>query len=46
MVILFGLVGLSSLVGYLDILLLSSLGFFILLTAYALQRRQFCNKNS
>ncbi|MCJ8324236.1 MAG: mercury resistance system transport protein MerF [Rhizobiales bacterium] len=46
LVILFGVVGLSSLVGYLDIVLLPSLGFFVLLTGYALWRRQARNKSS
>jgi len=36
LVILFGIVGLSALVGYLDIVLFPALGLFILLTLYAL----------
>ncbi len=39
LVILFGIVGLSALVGYLDYVLLPALGFFILLTIYALWRK-------
>ena len=39
-VVLFGAVGLSALVGYLDIVLLPSLLFFIGLTVFALYRRQ------
>lgn len=40
LVILFGVVGLSALVGYLDIVLLPALGVFVLITLYALWRRQ------
>ena len=40
LVVLFGIVGLSAIVGYLDYVLLPALGFFVLLTAYALWRRQ------
>lgn len=39
LVILLGAVGLSALTGYLDIVLLPALGFFVLLTIYALWRR-------
>lgn len=39
LVILFGVVGLSALVGYLDYVLLPALGFFIILTIYALWRK-------
>jgi len=39
LVILFGIVGLSALVGYLDYVLLPALGIFILITIYALIRR-------
>lgn len=39
LVILFGIVGLSALVGYLDLVLLPALGFFIVLTIYAVWRR-------
>lgn len=40
LVILFGAVGLSALVGYLDIVLFPALGIFILLTLYALWRKR------
>ena len=40
LVILFGAVGLSAVVGYLDYVLLPALGFFVLLTIYAVWRRQ------
>lgn len=40
LVILFGIVGLSALVGYLDIVLFPALGLFILLTLYALWRKR------
>ena len=40
LVILFGAVGLSALVGYLDIVLFPALGLFILLTLYALWRKR------
>lgn len=39
LVILFGVVGLSAVVGYLDFVLLPALAFFVLLTIYALWRR-------
>ncbi len=39
LVILFGVVGLSAVVGYLDIVLLPALGVFIVLTLYALWRK-------
>jgi len=39
LVVLVGVVGLSAIVGYLDYVLFPALGFFILLTAYALWRR-------
>ena len=39
LVILLGAVGLSALTGYLDIVLLPALGFFVVLTIYALWRR-------
>lgn len=39
LVILFGVVGLSAIVGYLDYILLPALAFFVLLTIYALWRR-------
>ena len=40
LVILFGAVGLSALVGYLDYVLLPALGIFALLTVYALWRKR------
>jgi len=40
LVILFGVVGLSAVVGYLDYVLLPALAFFVLLTLYALWRRK------
>ncbi len=40
LVILFGVVGLSAAVGYLDYVLLPSLAFFVLLTIYALVRKR------
>lgn len=39
LVILFGVVGLSAMVGYLDYVLLPALAIFVALTAYALWRR-------
>ena len=39
LVVLFGVVGLSVVVGYLDYVLLPALGIFALLTAYALWRK-------
>lgn len=39
LVILFGVVGLSALVGYLDYVLLPALAAFVALTLYALRRR-------
>jgi len=39
LVVLLGVVVLSSLVGYLDLVLFPALAFFIALTAYALWRR-------
>lgn len=44
--VLFGIVGLSALLGWLDIVLLPALGFFISLTIYALWRRQRNTRNS
>jgi len=41
LVILFGAVGLSALVGYLDVVLFPALGIFILLTLYALWRKRY-----
>jgi len=40
LVILFGAVGLSALVGYLDYVLMPALVIFVLITIYALWRRQ------
>jgi len=40
LVILFGVVGLAAMVGYLDYVLFPTLVFFVLLTIYALWRRQ------
>lgn len=40
LVILFGVVGLSAVVGYLDYVLFPALALFIILTVYALWRRQ------
>ena len=40
LVILFGAVGLTALVGYLDYVLFPALAFFIALTIYTLWRRQ------
>ncbi|WP_456388920.1 mercury resistance system transport protein MerF [Profundibacter sp.] len=40
LVVLFGIVGLSALVGYLDMVLFPALGIFILLTVYALWRKR------
>ena len=39
LVILFGVVGLAAVVGYLDLVLFPALGIFILLTIYALRRK-------
>ncbi len=39
LVVLFGIVGLSALVGYLDYVLLPALAVFILITIYAVIRR-------
>ncbi len=40
LVVLFGVVGLAALIGYLDYVLFPALFFFIALTGYALWRRQ------
>lgn len=40
LVVLFGAVGLAAVVGYLDVVLFPALGIFLLLTIYALWRRQ------
>jgi len=40
LVVLLGLVGLSALTGYLDYVLLPALGFFAVLTVYALVRKK------
>ncbi len=40
LVILLGVIGLSSAVGYLDVVLLPVLGIFVLITIYALWKKQ------
>lgn len=40
LVILLGTIGLSAIIGYLDIVLLPALGIFILITLYALWKRR------
>ncbi len=40
LVVLLGALGLSALVGYLDVVLLPALGIFILITLYALWKRR------
>ena len=40
LVVLLGALGLSALVGYLDVVLLPALGVFILITLYALWKRR------
>ncbi len=40
LVVLFGAIGLAAIIGYLDYVLYPMLGFFLLLTAYALWRRR------
>jgi len=40
LVVLVGVVGLSAIIGYLDYVLFPALGFFILLTLYALWRKR------
>lgn len=45
LVILFGVVGLSAVVGYLDFVLFPALAFFVGLTLYALWRRNQCAAN-
>ena len=39
LVILFGAVGLSALIGYLDLVLLPALAIFLVITGYALWKR-------
>lgn len=46
LVVLFGAVGLAAVVGYLDFVLLPALGIFILLTIYALWRKNARNTQS
>jgi len=46
LVVLFGAVGLAAVVGYLDVVLLPALGIFILLTIYALWRKNARNTAS
>jgi len=46
LVVLFATLGLGAFIGYLDYILLPSLGFFILLTLYALMKQnKTCCKN-
>jgi mercuric ion transport protein len=45
LVVLFGVVGLSALTGYLDYVLFPALGFFIVLTLYAVWRRRRKSNN-
>ena len=40
LVVLFGVVGLSAVVDYLDVVLLPTLGVFVLITLYALWRER------
>ena len=40
LVVLFGFVGLSAVIGYLDYVLFPALAFFVLLTIYALWRKR------
>ncbi len=40
LVVLLGALGLSAMVGYLDVVLLPALGIFILITLYALWKRR------
>lgn len=40
LVILLGAVGLSSILGWLDVVLLPALGIFVLITVYALWKRR------
>ena len=44
--VLFGLVGMSAVLGWADVVLLPALGFFIGLTIYAVWRRQRNLQNS
>ncbi|MDP2740394.1 MAG: mercury resistance system transport protein MerF [Pseudorhodobacter sp.] len=44
--VLFGLVGLSAVLGWLDIVLLPALAFFVGLTIYTVWRRQRHTRNS
>ena len=44
--VLFGLVGMSAVLGWADVVLLPALGFFIGLTIYAVWRRQRNLRNS
>jgi len=46
LVILLGTIGLASLVGYLDYVLFPALAFFLVLTIYALWRRQSAEDNN
>lgn len=44
LVVLLGIVGLSAITGYLDYVLFPALAFFVMLTMYALWRRQDSRK--
>ena len=46
LVVLFGLVGLSAVLGWLDYVLFPALAFFIGLTIYAVWRRQRTTRNT
>ena len=46
LVVLFGAVGLAAVVGYLDVVLFPALGIFLLLTIYALWRKNARNSAS
>ena len=46
LVVLFGIVGLSAMVGYLDYVLFPALGIFIVLTIYALWRKRKSDADS
>ncbi len=46
LVVLLGIVGLSAMVGYLDVVLFPALGFFIVLTVYALWRRKRAQRDA
>lgn len=46
LVIVLGTIGLAAVVGYLDYVLLPALAFFLVLTMYALWRRQQAENNN